>query len=70
MNGLGELPSSGIGSTAMAGSVRAEAQLRRGRPKGRPDSIRYAVGRRMVVAGSWVMGREIDIPDHNCPHPA
>jgi hypothetical protein len=70
MNGLGELPHSGVGAAAMARSVRVEAELRSRRPKGRPDSLRYALGRRMVVAGGWVMGREIDIPDRNCAQPA
>ncbi len=70
MNGFGELPSSGIGSTAMARSVRVDAEMRSRRPKGRPDSMRYTVGRRIVAAGSWVMGVEVDIPDRNCAQPA
>lgn len=60
MNGFGELPHSGLAAAAMARSVRVEAERRSRRPRGRPDSIRYVLGRRMMVAGSWVMGLEVD----------
>jgi hypothetical protein len=72
MNGFGELPVHGLAAAASSGSLAAEARLRSHRPAGRPgkESFRYAFGRRLVTAGSWVMGLNVEIPDPECAQPA
>lgn len=69
MNGFGGPPIHGISAEAGSHLLRVEARdiVRPSRVKG---SLRYAVGKRIVLAGSVVMGLRVDIPAAECAQPS
>ena len=63
MNGTKDFGAYGHATQALAHTIQIEARTRHGRPSRRRRSLRYRIGKSLVVAGSKVMGRPVDVRD-------
>jgi hypothetical protein len=63
MNGTKDFGAHGHATQAMAHTIQVEARLRHGAPRRRRPTLRYRIGKTLVVTGSKVMGRSVDVRD-------
>ena len=72
MNGLKDFGMYGQATQAAAHSALQEGTHRPGRTTGerRPSAVRFRVGRGVVIVGSRIMGRRIELPDFDRAQPA
>jgi hypothetical protein len=63
MNGTKDFGAYGHATQALAHTVQIEAQSRHGAPRRRRRGLRYRIGKTLVLTGSRVMGRSVDVRD-------